>query len=185
MIERVGNARLRILLYHIPQVSGVAITLPLIARLVHRYPDTVVGIKDSSGDFGHTRSLIENFPGFRVFCGSDSFLLETLKHGGHGCISATANINPGAIVTLHEKWRTDDAAARQAALVGVRTAVQAYPMIAALKACVAHFGACDSFAELRPPLTRLKPDDAAAVAASLRGRGFSMPGLAKQLEGEG
>ncbi|HKQ95771.1 MAG TPA: dihydrodipicolinate synthase family protein [Aestuariivirgaceae bacterium] len=185
VIERVGSARLRILLYHIPQVSGVAITLPLIARLVHRYPDTVVGIKDSSGDFGHTRSLIENFPGFRVFCGSDSFLLETLKHGGHGCISATANINPGAIVTLHEKWRTDDAAARQAALVGVRTAVQAYPMIAALKACVAHFGACDSFAELRPPLTRLKPDDAAAVAASLRGRGFSMPGLAKQLEGEG
>jgi 4-hydroxy-tetrahydrodipicolinate synthase len=108
-----------------------------------------------------------------------------MKHGGHGCISATANINPGAIVALHENWKTEDAASRQAALVGVRGAVQAYPMIAALKACVANFGSCESFAELRPPLIRLKADDAAALAASLRGRGFSMPGLAKLLECEG
>ena len=109
VIERVGDARLKILLYHIPQVSGVAITLPLIARLLERYPETIVGIKDSSGDFDHTRSLIESFPGFRVFCGSDSFLLETMLAGGHGCISATANINPGPIAALQRDWKAEDA----------------------------------------------------------------------------
>ena len=185
VIERVGDARLKILLYHIPQVSGVAITLPLIARLLERYPETIVGIKDSSGDFDHTRSLIESFPGFRVFCGSDSFLLQTMLAGGHGCISATANINPGPIAALQRDWKAEDATSKQAALLDVRTAVEAYPMIAALKACVAHFGNRDSFAELRPPLIRLKTGDAAALAAALKGRSFTMPGLAQHLNGQG
>ena len=98
VIERVGDDRLKICLYHIPHLSGVAITRPLIARLIARYPDTVVGIKDSGGDFANTKAMLDEFPGFRVFCGSETFLTDTLAHGGAGCISAAANVNPAAIV---------------------------------------------------------------------------------------
>jgi 4-hydroxy-tetrahydrodipicolinate synthase len=81
-IERVGDQRLKICLYHIPQLSGVAITLRLIEMLVKRYPATVVGIKDSGGDFANTRAMLDAFDGFRVFCGSERFLAETMRHGG-------------------------------------------------------------------------------------------------------
>src|SRR5690606_1390657 len=79
-IERVGDAGLRIYLYHIPQVSQVAISFPVIDRLLKAYPTIVAGIKDSSGDWENTRSLIERFgpQGFDVFCGSERFLLSTL-----------------------------------------------------------------------------------------------------------
>ena len=70
VIERVGDPRLRIYLYHIPPVSMVPISLPLIDRLLRRYPGTIAGIKDSSGDWNNTRAMLEQFQprGFDVFC---------------------------------------------------------------------------------------------------------------------
>src|SRR5439155_11919801 len=96
VIERVGDARLRIYLYHIPPVSQVPISLALIERLLDAYPGTIAGIKDSSGDWNNTHAMLERFQpqGFDVFAGSETFLLATLRGGGAGCISATANVNP-------------------------------------------------------------------------------------------
>src|SRR5688572_31223585 len=108
-IQRVGDPGLRICLYHIPQISGVPITLSLIERLIKAYPDTVVGIKDSGGDFANTKAVLDAFPAFRTFCGSERFLLDTMRHGGAGCISAMANIHPGAIVNLYETRSTPEA----------------------------------------------------------------------------
>src|SRR6187551_593525 len=51
IIERVGDSRLRIYLYNIPPVSQITITLPLIERLLARYPVIIAGAKDSSGDW--------------------------------------------------------------------------------------------------------------------------------------
>ena len=75
VVERVGDARLRIYLYHIPPVAQVSIGLDLIERLVKRYPDTVVGLKDSSGDWDNTRAVLDGFPGFATFAGSFAFAL--------------------------------------------------------------------------------------------------------------
>ena len=61
VIERVGDSRLRIYLYNIPPVSQVAITVPLIERLLSAYPDTVAGVKDSSGDWNNTKAYLDNF----------------------------------------------------------------------------------------------------------------------------
>ena len=77
VIEGVGDSKLKICLYHIPHLSGVAITRPLIARLLARYPETVIGIKDSGGDFANTKAMLDEFPDFRVFCGSETFLTDT------------------------------------------------------------------------------------------------------------
>jgi 4-hydroxy-tetrahydrodipicolinate synthase len=181
VIERVGEQGLQILLYHIPQVSGVAISPGLIERLRKRYPRIVVGMKDSSGDMNYTKAAILRFPGFKVYAGSDALLLGTLRLGGEGCISATANVNPAAIVKLREDWQKDDAERRQEAMARLRKIFEGLPMISALKAAVAHHGKCARFAQVRPPLMKLNEAQAGELTARLAQEGFAMPGLEAEL----
>ena len=178
VIERVGDARLRIYLYHIPPVSQVPITLSLIERLLDRYPGTIAGIKDSSGDWANTSAMLERFQprGFDVFAGSETFLLATLRAGGAGCISATANVNPGPIARLAATWRNADADAQQAALDRVRATFQRFPMIPALKAAVAQFAHDDAWLTVRPPLVALAGEQRALLADALASIAFDMPG---------
>ena len=135
IIERVGDSRLRVYLYHIPPVSQIPISLALIERLLRAYPDAIAGVKDSSGDWNNTKAMLERFApqGFDVFAGSESFLLANLRHGGRGCISATANVNPAAIHALYARWQAADADAMQKNLDAIRATFQKYPMIPALK----------------------------------------------------
>jgi 4-hydroxy-tetrahydrodipicolinate synthase len=179
IIERVGDRRLRIYLYHIPPVSQVAITLPLIERLLKAYPGIVAGAKDSSGDWNNTEAYLVNFAsqGFDVFPGSETFLLQGLRAGGVGCISATANVNPGAIARLFATWKADDADAQQGRLNEIRTIFAKHPMIPALKAAIAHYGGDASWATVRPPLVELTQLQTASLTADLDRAGFTMPGL--------
>jgi 4-hydroxy-tetrahydrodipicolinate synthase len=179
VIERVGDARLRVYLYHIPPVAQVPISLPLIERLLDRYPGTIAGIKDSSGDWSNTQAMLERFAprGFDVFVGSESFLLANLRRGGRGCISATANVNPRAIHALYERWRDADAEARQGRLDAVRAAFQKPPMIPALKQAIAQWSGDPQWARVRPPQVELSAEQVAALIADLERQGFDMPGL--------
>ncbi len=105
VIEKIGSDKLRVYLYHIPPISHVGIPLALVERLLAAYPGTVAGIKDSGGDFAHTRALIEAFPGFGVFAGSERYLLDTLRAGGAGCITAIGNLLAGPICRVAQLWR--------------------------------------------------------------------------------
>jgi 4-hydroxy-tetrahydrodipicolinate synthase len=180
IIERVGDSRLRVYLYHIPQVTQVPITLTLIERLLKAYPGTIAGAKDSSGDWSNTKAMLERFQpaGFDVFPGSETFLLAALRAGGAGCISATANVNPAAIARLAREWRQADADAQQTALDDVRNVFQTMPMIPALKGAIAHFSGDPSWAAVRPPLVALTQAQSGTLIAALKPTGFSMPGLA-------
>jgi len=179
IIERVGDRRLRIYLYHIPPVSQVAITLPLIERLLKAYPGIIAGAKDSSGDWNNTKAYIDNFAGqgFDVFPGSETFLLQGMRAGGLGCISATANVNPGAIARLFATWQAADADKQQERLNEIRGIFARNPMIPALKAAIAHYGDDAAWATVRPPLVELTQEQKASLAADLDKAGFAMPGL--------
>src|SRR6266446_5169787 len=115
VVQRVGDARLKIYLYHIPPVAVVGITPGLVERLLKAYPNAIAGMKDSSGDWNNTKIFLDAFAkhGFDVFVGSESFLLANMKHGGVGTISATANVNPGAIHKLYTEWQNADAEQQQ------------------------------------------------------------------------
>ena len=180
VIERVGDARLRIYLYHIPPVAQVPIPFTLIERLLKDYPGTIAGVKDSSGNWENTNGMLEQFQpeGFDVFAGSESFLLATMRGGGAGCISATANVNPKAIAHLADTWENDDADDQQAALNAIRDVFQGYVMIPALKAAVAHYSGNPDWATLRPPLVELTAAEREDLVRKLDAAGFSMPGLA-------
>ena len=179
IVERVGDARLQIYLYHIPQVSQVPITLKLIERLLKAYPKNIAGTKDSSGDWNNTKATLDAYAkdGFDVFPGSETFLLQGLRNGAKGCISATANVNPAAIHRLYAEWKSDAADELQTGLDRVRSVFQKRPMIAAMKSAIAHWSGHPGWAAVRPPLVALGAEESAALIAELGQIGFSMPGL--------
>ena len=180
LIQKVGDSKLRVYLYHIPQVSNVPITFNLIEKLLKEYPGTIAGIKDSSGDWENTRGMLENFQpqGFDVFSGSETFLQATLNAGGAGCISATANVNPAAIANLVEHYQDANASELQTQLDAVRDQFQGYVMISGMKAVIAHHKGDADWIRVRPPLTDLTATEQKTLVAALADVGFEMPGLA-------
>ncbi|MBS7777213.1 dihydrodipicolinate synthase family protein [Acidovorax sp. CCYZU-2555] len=176
VIEGVADDRLRVFLYHIPPVTQVPISLALIDRLMTAFPGIITGVKDSSGDWDNTRSMIEQFQprGLDVFAGSETFLLATLRAGGAGCITATGNVNPAPIVQLFKTWQNADADAQQAKLNATRAAFAQFPIIAAMKASIAMKTDRADWATTRPPLVELSASQREALGAALDAVNFEL-----------
>jgi 4-hydroxy-tetrahydrodipicolinate synthase len=191
VVQRVGDARLQIYLYHIPPVAMVGITPRLVERLLQAYPNAIAGMKDSSGDWNNTKTFLDAFAKtarpaptaraprtFDIFVGSESFLLANMRNGGAGTISATANVNPAAIHKLYKTWNTAaDVEDQQARLNVVREVFSSrkFPsMIAALKQAIAIYGNDPEWATVRPPLVELTSCEAKLLAADLQAIGFAM-----------
>jgi 4-hydroxy-tetrahydrodipicolinate synthase len=194
VVQRVGDARLKIYLYHIPPVAVVGITPRLVERLLAAYPEAIAGMKDSSGDWNNTKTFLDAFAksDFDVFVGSESFLLANMWYGGAGTISATANVNPAAIHKLYSQWvrsRTGDNAATQPDLDDQQQRLNVvrqvfsnrkFPsMIAALKQAIAIYADDPAWRTVRPPLVEFTPDQANTLAAELKAIGFTMPSIEK------
>ena len=186
VVQRVDDPRLRIYLYHIPPVAMVGITPKLVERLLNAYPGAIAGMKDSSGDWNNTKLFLDEFgrdrarageTRFDVFVGSETFLLENMRHGGAGCISATANVNPSAIAALYERAKfqskidnrrskmsdSDCLEPLQKKLNVVREvfARKSWPsMIAALKQAIAIYRKDPDWARVRPPLVEFSTNQA-------------------------
>jgi 4-hydroxy-tetrahydrodipicolinate synthase len=181
VVQRVGDTRLKIYLYHIPPVAIVGITPKLVELLLKAYPNAIAGMKDSSGDWNNTKTFLDAFAknGFDVFVGSESFLLANMRNGGAGTISATANVNPAAIHKLYRQW--NDADQQQSKLNVVREVFSSgkFPsMIAALKQAIAIYSNDSEWSRVRPPLVELTKEQAKLLAAELKAIGFAMPDIA-------
>ena len=193
VVQRVGDARLRIYLYHIPPVAIVGITTKLVERLLKAYPNAIAGMKDSSGDWNNTKTFLDAFEesgrsgrtGFDVFVGSETFLLANMRNGGAGTISATANVNPAAIYELYAACvgqskfenRESKLEQHQAQLNVVREVFSSrkFPsMIAALKQAIAIYANDPEWARVRPPLVELTTEQAKLLSAELKAIGFTM-----------
>jgi len=174
VIDKVGSPALKLFLYHIPPMAVIGFSLDLVGRLITAYPETVVGLKDSSGDWSNTTALLERFPGFAVFPGSEVFLLDGLRKGAAGCITASGNVNVPGIKKVYDNWRGPRAEALQAEITTLRNTLQAYPMVPALKRIVAHYHNDPSWAAVRPPLVPLDPAQSAALITDLGKVGFAL-----------
>jgi 4-hydroxy-tetrahydrodipicolinate synthase len=198
VVQRVGDTRLKIYLYHIPPVAIVGMTPKLVERLLKAYPNTIAGMKDSSSDWNNTKTFLDAFAEaarpvgdspwraptasaartFDVFVGSESFLLANMRNGGAGTISATANVNPATIHKLYTEWNTaDDADQQQSKLDVVRDVFSSrkFPsMIAALKQAIAIFRNDPEWTRVRPPLVELTTEQAKLLAADLKAIAFAM-----------
>ncbi|MDO9418083.1 dihydrodipicolinate synthase family protein [Pararhizobium sp.] len=168
VIETIADDRLQIVLYHIPQVSGIPLSLPLIGRLIEAFPETVVGIKDSFGDFANMQALLAAFPGFSVLAGADPLLLPLMKAGGAGCITATSNLVADSLRTVfdhaHDAGRAGEVEQAQARINAYRSLSNSYVQIPTIKAMVGLKTGNSAWAQPRPPLMALSPADQADLA---------------------
>ena len=176
-IQRIGSDALKIYLYHIPPVAQVAFSHDLIERLISSYPGTVVGIKDSSGDWSNTKALLDRFPGFDVFAGSEVFLLDTLRAGGTGCITATGSVHVRQIRKIYETWQTAEADELQAFATAVRKTIQDYPVIPAVKSLIAHYNDDPVWSRVRPPLDELDSERSTLLVSRLEKLGFRLSAM--------
>jgi 4-hydroxy-tetrahydrodipicolinate synthase len=167
VIDEVGDDRLKVYLYHIPPVAQVGFPLTLIERLRQEFPETVVGLKDSSGDWSNMKAILDAFPDFELFPGSELFLLDGLKNGSAGVISATANVSGQKMRAVYDDWQADEADKRQAEVSAMRKTIQSFPMIPVLKSIVAHYRKDPQWRELRPPFESLSEADAKRAITTL------------------
>jgi 4-hydroxy-tetrahydrodipicolinate synthase len=152
LIERVANPGLRVILYHIPQNSGVPVSPALTARLSRAFPEVVVAYKDSAGDWDNTIAVIAAAPDVAVFPSSEAQLVKGLANGGAGCISATVNLNAAAIRALYDAALAGkDVAGADAAVKAFRKAVQDAGLISSMKALLAVRSGDRRWLNLRAP----------------------------------
>jgi len=159
----------RIFLYHIPPVAVVGIPPSLAARLHTEFPEQVVGIKDSSGDWDNTRELFD-IGGLIVYPGSELPLIDALQLGGPGCISATANINMveiSKVVGLFDAGDIEAARAQQDRIRDTRLTIQEYGPIPAQKRLLAMRTGDARWANVRPPLGPLSESRGQELAEAL------------------
>ena len=175
LIERIADPRLRVYLYHFPRMTGVGFSLSLIGRLLEAYPGVIVGTKDSAGDWDRISTLCYEFPDLEVFAGTERYLLDTLRHGGTGCISATVNVTSQLarqVHDAHEAGRNDEAEALQEHLTSLRSAIEEYPTIPALKSLTGRLTGEDGWQNIRSPLTRLEDEQADELLSRMRDLGL-------------
>jgi 4-hydroxy-tetrahydrodipicolinate synthase len=177
-IERIGDSRLRLYLYNFPQLTGYPFPLALVERLKARFGAVIAGMKDSSGDWSNMKQFAQAVPGFKVFAGTEQYLNDILQVGGAGCISATTNLtSPWAKAVLDAK--TPEAKAQaQAHLTKMRLAIQAKPLIPALKGLMQALTGDPSWRHMGPPNAPLTAAEIAAIRAELEALGLKALKLA-------
>ncbi len=175
VVDRIGDADLLVYFYHFPKLSAAPITHAVIARLLAAYPGIFAGLKDSSGDAEGCAAFIESFPEMAIFPGTELFMLDMLKKGGAGTITASANVNPTAIRRVYDAWTggSGDVEALQAQISAVRKVLQAKPTIPGLKETVARQRNDPAWRHMRPPMVDLSAEEADSLARELDQAGFA------------
>lgn len=154
VIDRVADARLRLVLYHIPQVSGVALSHGAIAALLERYPGTVIALKDSGCDLAASLAFADAFmPRIGVHVGNETDLPALAERGSRGAVSGIANFRPKLVQGL-----IGDSPDLPAAQAIIRLATS-FPLTAAMKGIMAIESGDEGWLRLRPPLTPLERKD--------------------------
>jgi 4-hydroxy-tetrahydrodipicolinate synthase len=171
VIERVGESRLKIFLYHIPQMSGVAITPTLVARLIAAYGSVIAGLKDSSGSWESTAGFLREFPDLAVFPASERFLLQGLAAGAAGCISATANFQAANIRRLIDAAGSGTEDPLNDRVSRIRAVFEKFPLIPGLKAAIAQRLSHAGWRRTRPPLAPLPESQAPELLKALAAAG--------------
>jgi 4-hydroxy-tetrahydrodipicolinate synthase len=173
VINAIADDRLRLYLYHIPQMSGVPIGFDVIARLVAAYPDTIAGVKDSGADLAHEQALIARFPNLNVLVGYESHLPEALANGGAGTIGGLANLIPDVMRRLHDA--TTDAARLQEldCIDRLRKVLEPHWRMPALKALTAQRTGARTWSAVREPLLPLDDGACRSLATGFLNSGIN------------
>ena len=173
LIEAVGDPRLRIYLYHIPQVSGTPLSVDLIARLAAAFPGVIAGVKDSAGDWGNTQALLDRVPQLAILVGHEPHLPRLIRAGGAGTICGVANLFPALVRALLSPNVTPADEERVTTFIEIAFR---QPFLAGFKAILAEQTHDPRWQSVRAPLLALPADSRRTLLAALRDAGLMVRG---------
>lgn len=159
VIKELGIRECKIYLYHLPTISPIGFSFELIERLITKYPEVVVGMKDSGGDWTHMQQIMTRFPSFNLLPGTETYLLNILKAGGLGCISASVNITVALAAEVYKNWQNKDMTNQMNEIINIRKTVAVFPMIPALKSIMSRKTGKANWQNVRPPLVKMVKED--------------------------
>lgn len=169
VVDRAADPRLRIMLYHIPQVAGVGLSHAVIAELLRRYPHTFVGIKDSECSLAHSLALADAFMArLTVHVGNEPDLPALGRRGSTGAVSGLANFMPRLVHRLVAEPDAPGTAADLARVRGLLDALGGYALIPALKAIMTMQTQDTAWLRVRPPLVAMSEAQCEALAPAQR-----------------
>jgi 4-hydroxy-tetrahydrodipicolinate synthase len=158
-IEGIGRDDLRVVLYHIPPIAQVGLSVELVGRLLEAFPGIVVGIKDSSGKLESMQQFASTFQDFSVLAGADPFMLPLLKSGGAGCITSSSNLIGKHLRVVFDHFfdpaQAEKVEAAQARINAWRDLSNAYVQLPTIKAMLAKRRNHPGWTRVRPPLVEL------------------------------
>jgi 4-hydroxy-tetrahydrodipicolinate synthase len=163
LLDGVGDDRLRLTLYNIPQVSGVRVPAEVAARLRTRYGRVVAGVKDSSADFAQFRAYRAAAPELAITVGNEPDIGRALAEGGAGTICGMGNIAPELVQAMA---RPNPPVARIEAMQAACRLVNG-PFVALLKAMLAVRSGHAGWLNVRPPLRKATLADGTRLLAQL------------------
>lgn len=149
-LTAIADTGLKVILYHIPQITGAPITPDMVGEIIKAHPGMISGVKDSSGDWDNATTLLERFSDrFHILIGDERLLGEGIKRGASGAISGVANLAPGLLTPLLDGKEPDKN------LTPLVNAILAYPVTPAVKTLLAHITDTPAWRRVRAPLVEL------------------------------
>ncbi|MDP6215772.1 MAG: dihydrodipicolinate synthase family protein [SAR324 cluster bacterium] len=177
LISSVDDSRLRIIFYNFPKLSGYNFSTEILQEFKERFGDIAAGIKDSSGNWENMLSITKNVPNFMVYSGTETLLLNILREGGAGCITASANLLAPECQLVYQAWRNDqqDTAEQvQKELNVLRKALESYQFVSELKGLMAEHTGSEHWQEMLPPFIPLLPSQVRELSEKINDLGLNL-----------
>ena len=177
LISSVDDPRLRIVFYNFPKLSGYNFSLEILQELKQSFGDIAAGIKDSSGNWENMLSITKNVPDFMVYSGTETLLLDILREGGAGCITASANLLAPECQQVFQAWNNnqqDAADQAQKKLSVLRKALESYPFVSELKGLMAEYSASENWQQMLPPFTPLLESEIRELSVEIKNNGLDL-----------
>ena len=161
VLTGLGSKASNVILYHIPQVTSVGLSMDLIGRLKKAFPKQVTGVKDSSGDWDNAEALLRHHGELHILIGDERLLAKAMMLGASGAITGLANIAPDLMKPLIDGIEEP----RINAMVEV---VLPHAVTAAVKALVGHRRKdAMAWSRMRAPLKSLSEADCLKLFAAI------------------
>ena len=161
LVEAVDNPDLRIIFYNFPKLSGYNFSIKILQELKLRFGEIAAGIKDSSGDWNNMLDMVQNVPDLMVYTGTETLLLDILRKGGAGSITATANLIAPECQHVFQAWKNGPSEAADQAqkhLSALRIAFESYSFVSELKSLLSAQTNSGEWNHMLPPFAQL-PDE--------------------------
>lgn len=163
VFARLGRAARDVLVYNIPSVTMVTLSVDLVTRLRKAFPSIVTGVKDSSGDWPYTEALLRQHGDLIILIGDERHLAKGVRMGGQGAISGMANFAPHEVRAMAVDGNDDPRVEHFVA------ELLKHPVTPAVKVMVAKMTGDDTWLAVRPPLTSISADGRRELALAFDG----------------